>query len=173
MVIDETSVLETETRRLYGEFEGKVFHATSCENFSSILASGAIFPGSASTGEPLFKRVDGFFRAIGCVSFFDYRDMQSELFREHQFDCHPFDRAGEPPFCVALLFLNPSQHRRLVPWTSWRGAEHKGQVVPGVEAGYPGNVGLKCIDRTLLVHILENPGGFAAMYRAATRSRRR
>ena len=51
------------------------------------------------------------------MSFFDYRDMQSSKFLEHQFDCHPLDRAGEPPYCDVLLFLSSVAHEQLVPWT--------------------------------------------------------
>ena len=79
MVIDETSILGTETHRLYCELERE---GISCDLFAELfmhISGRRNLSGVRVDRAAAFKRVDGFFRALGCVPFFEYRDMQSEL----------------------------------------------------------------------------------------------
>ncbi len=62
--------------------------------------------------------------------------------------------------------LKRESYRELLPWTDWSSSGDLSQnIVPYVEAGYPGPLPLSMIDEVLFVRITEDPGCFAALVR--------
>jgi len=64
----------------------------------------------------------------------------------------------------------PDIYAALIPWTRWKEEEAwSDQVVPYVEAGYPGSIPINLIDEVICLTLEENPNSFAAKLRNARR----
>ena len=133
---------------------GKVFHVTNSENMESIRLDGNISPNKNLTYSSAFgHRENGYFRLRDCVSFFDYRNYGSELWNEFAYRCFPtLGVSRNNP--ITVLFLCPSQYSKLLPWVGWKREEAwSEQIVPHIEAGYPGKVSLMHITESLVVTV--------------------
>ena len=137
---------------LIEKLAGTVFHVTQTDSLESILASGGLLPNlEGSRQSPFENSGNGFFRSMGCVSFFDYRKYGSPEWEEHAHKCMP-TLAFRQSRSIAVLFLSESEHTKLIPWSLWKETESWSQrVVPHVEAGYLGEVPLALISKVLLV----------------------
>jgi hypothetical protein len=131
---------------------GKVFHATDEANIASIFKEGAIVPNSDLARGSIFgNSSNGYFRARNCVSFFDYRGYGSLDWREHAYKCFP--TSGVNRFnSIAILFLQDTEYSKLLPCSGWKAEESWSErVVPHIEAGYPEEVSIQCINQLLVV----------------------
>jgi hypothetical protein len=132
---------------------GKVFHATDGVNVDSIINDGAIVPNSDLSKRSIFgNSAKGYFRARGCVSFFDYRRYGSAEWKEHAYKCFPISETSQSN-STAIFFLQDTEHSKLLPWSDWKKEEAWSErVVPHIEAGYKGKVLVQCINQLLVVH---------------------
>jgi hypothetical protein len=151
--------------------EGRVFHVTKLAYLDAILTSGEIKPNGDCALPTTFGYLgNGFFRKRNCISVFDYRlDATDEIrnFRKH---CWPFQHALDG---IAILIFKPDIHSSLIPWTLWK--EEKAlseQVVPYVEAGYPGPISVNLIDEVICLTFEEDPNSLAAILRKARHAAR-
>lgn len=140
--------------KLLARLKGRVFHVTTHEAFSLILASNAILSNQdGSLGYTFGQSKDSYFRKIGCVSLIDIRVATSDQVKGA---LYPY------------YFLNPSftndrpvffllQESRLPPLVSWEACERGAMVVPYVEAGHCGAIPLSIIDRVLIVEVVNTP----------------
>ena len=149
----QQSILKiTHEYELIDKLAGSVFHVTQAGSLESILAIGSLLPNLESTRQsPFGNSGNGFFRNMGCVSFFDYRKYGSPEWEEHSHKCLP-TLAFRKSHSIAVLFLTEIEHANLIPWSKWKETESWSQrVVPHVEAGYLGKVPLALISKILLV----------------------
>lgn len=131
---------------------GRVFHVTRLSSIESILTSGGLLPNRMGFWSPFGDAADGFFRAQGCVSFFDYRNCESKEWKKFRSRCEPTKVIHHDDPAV-VLFLGVEHHSRLIDWTGWKAEERTHQsIVPFVEMGFPGQVKLHMICE---VHIWE------------------
>lgn len=137
---------------LMPKLRGRVFHVTPTYNMPSIEESGMILSNQSLAWESLFgNSVNGFFRLMNCVSFFDYRNYKTREFEEHVYKCLPTNPLRETS-SISILFLAKSEFKKLASWVKWKEQEKWSQrVVPHVEAGYPGPVKLEYITEQLVV----------------------
>jgi hypothetical protein len=122
---------------------GRVFHVTRLSSMSSILASGGLLPNRMGYKSPLGDAADGYFRSIGCVSFFDYRKHETKEWRKFHRACEPNNviHHNDP---AVVMFLGTEHHDKLLDWAGWRKQTQR-SVVPHVEVGFPGQVELHMI----------------------------
>jgi len=119
---------------------GRVFHVTRLSSVNSILAAGGLIPNRFGFRSPLGDNADSYFRAIGCVSFFDYRGHKSKEWRKFHRECCP-TRVIHHDDPAVVMFLGPEHHTKLIDWTSWKiEGRWEQSVVPYVEVGFPGQV---------------------------------
>ena len=125
---------------------GKVFHVTRAENLSKILKEGGLIPNLEKANlSPFGNTENGFFRNLGCVSFFDYRGCGTSEWEEHAHKCSPF-LAFNTSETISFLFLSEEYYENLVSWRKWKELEQWSmRVVPYVEIGFKGKVPLKAI----------------------------
>ncbi|WP_422506241.1 hypothetical protein [Stenotrophomonas sp. GZD-301] len=154
-------------RDLEALLESRVFHVTRRQNMQAILCSGALLPNADGQFETTFgSSANSFFRLIGCVSVFDYRMQEVPNIAEYRGRCYPFQAARPGGAGIAILMLKPESYQELLPWTEWSSSGDLSQnIVPYVEAGYPGPLPLSMIDEVLFVRITEDPDCFAALVR--------
>lgn len=120
---------------------GRVFHVTRLSHLESIQAAGALLPNTTGVASPFGDAGNGYFRARKCVSFFDFRDYQSEGWKKFHGVCSPTN-AISPDDPAIVMFLAPEHHSKLIPWTEWQATGMKGSMVPYIEMGFPGAVNL-------------------------------
>jgi len=146
--------------------QGKVFHITRLDYLPSIIECGEIRTNIDEVLTTTFGNYNAFFRNRNCVSLFDYRPEPTEKTREFRARCYPFRPAYPPNGAIAILVLKPSVYDDLIPWSKWK--EEKAfseQIVPHVEAGYPGAILLSHVDEIISVEITEDPKSHAAQLR--------
>jgi len=148
--------------------EGRVFHVTKLAYLDAILTSGEIRPnGDSSLPTTFGYPANGFFRKRNCISLFDYRIEPTDQIKDFRTRCWPFQHARGG---IAILILMPDIYPALVPWTRWKEEEAwSDQVVPHVEAGYPGSISTDLIDEVICLTLEEDPNSFAAKLRNAHR----
>ncbi|EAY5483660.1 hypothetical protein Q4893_004866, partial [Salmonella enterica subsp. enterica serovar Alachua] len=131
---------------------GKVFHVTPTSNMPSIKETGALIPNSHLLYHSEFgNTVNGFFRLKGCVSFFDYRCINTPHWEQHAYKCFPTQILNHND-SISILFLNENEYDKLIPWTIWKKEKAWSErVVPWVETGYKGNVPLINITQEIIV----------------------
>ncbi|WP_045586641.1 hypothetical protein [Vibrio parahaemolyticus] len=133
---------------------GKVFHATTLGNYESILSCGGLTANTDGSRNSVFGNSNGFFRLRGCVSFFDYRDLNNKKVKQHLYKCVPTNIAKKHSK-MAVLVLASNAFINLEPWTHWEREEaYLLKVVPRIEIGYPDFVSLDQITEVLLVSFI-------------------
>jgi len=154
--------------------EGRVFHVTKLAHLDSIRTDGEIKPNGDGSLETTFGYVNAFFRKRNCVSLFDYRQQPTDENARNK--CSPFQPARSDPGSdgIAILFLKPEAYADLIPWTRSREEEAwREQIVPYVEAGYPGSISIDLIDEIICLELEEVPDSHAAILRKALRKAHR
>jgi hypothetical protein len=158
--------------------EGTVFHVTKLVNLPLILQCNEIRPNPDGSLPSTFgSSINSFFRRRGCVSLFDYRpEVSGELSSEELYDfrcrCWPFQPAQPEKGGIAIFILDPAEYPVLETWERWKETKSFSEmVVPHVEAGYPGPIPLHLIKKIITLEVTEDPNSFAAVYRAAAKSR--
>lgn len=137
---------------------GKVFHATTVESLNDITKSGFIAPNQCNSFTSPFGKYTGYFKARGCVSFFDYRP-HSQL-ESHINKCLPTN-IFEHSTGIAILELTPYRYSDLVGWENWkREGLLDQQIVPYVEVGIEGNVEL---DDICSIHVIDRPADYVTL----------
>ena len=139
---------------LFPYVKGHVFHVTKASNLDSILISGKIGPGEGNPYETTFGYTkNSFFRKRGCVSVFDYREYTSDHFEEFYTKCLPTMPARDGDE-VAILIFTESICNKMISWKEWKREKAWGEaVVPYIEAGYPGPIGLEMVAEIIIVSI--------------------
>jgi hypothetical protein len=146
----------------------RVFHITTVKAFNKILATGSIKPNTDGNFEFTFDQSrNSFFSRRGCVCVFDLRSATSEQIDDALYKYYflnPSFVDDEPIY----LFLSESCFKNLIPWTHWKEENaFREMVVPYVEAGYPGKIGIGLIDSVLHVKIDNPPSPLAEALRRA------
>lgn len=138
---------------------GRVFHVTYRKYLDGIIERGGIL-GNADGSLPSTYGAwyQGYHKLKNRVSFFDYATPTS-LEIEDTFDrCAPWDQCA-PSEGIAILFLDPSHHDKLIPWSeSVDLGVYDKMIVPWVEAGYQDRVPWEAIEEVLLVRMEPEPG---------------
>lgn len=168
--MDSIEIVRSETdsmEDIMAMLEGQVFHVTRRAHWPAIVEAGRLEPNRDGRLPTTFGYSrNAFFNNRGCISVFDYRTPPSPEIHDFRLRCHPLQPAQPRSEGIVILFLNPSLHAELVPWTEWKREEAwREMVVPHVEAGYPGPIPLDRIDRAIFVTIEEDPQCYAALVR--------
>ncbi|WP_206076590.1 hypothetical protein [Pseudoalteromonas rubra] len=130
---------------------GLVFHATTLENYKSILSSGGLIANLDGSRSSVFGNSNGFFRLRSCVSFFDYRNLDDKKVYQHLYKCIPINIAREHA-AMAVLVLSKDAYSNLQLWTAWEQEKaYSLKVVQRIEIGYPDFVPMSSIDKVLMV----------------------
>ena len=133
---------------------------TTASVLEKILACGEIRPNRDEEFESVFGSTNSYFRNRGCVSLFDYRVATRKQIDDAILKCSPF----------WLPSLDPEDLPVIPP--PGPDAWAKGQIVPHVEAGFPGPLPVELIDAVIRVTIEFEPMDplIEALRRAARRA---
>ncbi|SBT60913.1 Uncharacterised protein [Plesiomonas shigelloides] len=136
------------------KMRGLVFHATTLENYESILSSGGLLANLDGSRSSVFGNSNGFFRLRSCVSFFDYRNLGDKKVYQHLYKCIPTNIAQKYT-TMAVLVLSKDAYPNLQSWTAWEKEEaYTLKVVPRIEIGYPEFVPMSSINEVLIVSFI-------------------
>ncbi len=136
------------------KMSGSVFHATTLENYKSILSSGGLLANLDGSRSSVFGNSNGFFRLRSCVSFFDYRNLGDKKVYQHLYKCIPTNIAQKHAE-MAVLVLSEDAYSNLQPWTAWdQEKAYSLKVVPRIEIGYPDFVPMSSINEVLMVSFI-------------------
>lgn len=132
---------------------GTIFHCTTEKNFEGVKQDGYLKVNPGNQFQSPFGCYDSYFRSEGCVSFFDYRDVNSEEWANNAYKCWPLRRLNSSQKLV-LLVLYVNEYSQLIHWTKckpkWEEDRSK-MIVPHVELGFPGNVSLSLISKCIVL----------------------
>ncbi|WP_428024834.1 hypothetical protein [Arcobacter sp.] len=144
----ETIKIENE---LFKMLYGKVFHVTDYNNLKSIINDKALLFNKDLKYKSLFgHQKNGYFRLRNCISFFDYRDYESEKFKEHSWKCEPLQLLYKTNK-IAIFFLDEKEYSKLILWNEWKTEKlHSQMVVPYIEVGIKEKVNLKSISNIII-----------------------
>ncbi len=145
--------------RLTPMLRGRAFHVTCASNIAAITVAGAILPNADGVRPSSFGSSSrSFFRLRGCVSIFDYRQVDEATPEETLGRCAPWNAARSCSYQLGIYFLSADACAVLENWTLWQEQEAWGQmIVPYVEAGHPGAIPLTSIEELLAVTIDHQP----------------
>ena len=133
---------------------GKVFHATTVENYDSILSCGGLIANIDGSRSSVFGNSNGFFRLRNCVSFFDYRDLKDKKVKQHLYKCIPTNIVKKHSKMAVLVLANDA-FVNLESWKRWEQEEaYLLKVMPRIETGYPEFVPLDKISEVLMVSFI-------------------
>jgi hypothetical protein len=136
----------------------RVFHVTNAMAFSSILLDGAIKANMA--GELTFscgQSENSFFRKRGYVSVCDLRSVSDAQISESLMK-YNFLNPSLGKDTNVYLFLRSACFDHLLTWRIWHEEKaYTDMVVPHIEAGYPGEIGLNLIESALYVDVENRP----------------
>jgi hypothetical protein len=136
------------------KMRGFVFHATTLENYESILSSGGLVANCDGSRSSVFGNSNGFFRSRSCISFFDYRNLDDNKVHQQLYKCIPTNIV-EKHGVMAVLVLSKNLYSNLQPWTAWEQERaYSLKVVPRVEIGYPDFVPMSSIKEVLMVSFI-------------------
>ncbi|PLY07489.1 MAG: hypothetical protein C0625_04750 [Arcobacter sp.] len=108
--INLIETIKTENE-LFKMLYGKVFHVTDYSNLKSIINDKALLFNKDLKYKSLFgHQKNGFFRLRSCISFFDYRDCESEEFKEHSDKCEPLQLLCKINKIVIFFFPRSQGH---------------------------------------------------------------
>ena len=95
--------------------KGHVFHVTKLTNLEIIIQCGEISPNNEERFQTSFGSSNSFFRNRNCVSLFDYRIIETELFDQYAYRCLP-TQAASPECGIAVLLTSEHIHPSLLSW---------------------------------------------------------
>ena len=141
-------------KRLLPLLCNRVFHVTTRDAFAKILETGSIYPNpSGLLRYTCGQSEKSFFRQRSCVSFVDLRTVTPQELDDglmKYYFLNPSFADNQP----VVLILSPSFFGELVPWTRWKSEQAWADiVVPFIEAGFPGGVGIDAIEEALIITI--------------------
>lgn len=142
--------------------EGKIFHVTPHKNLASIIDDQGIHPNEDGYLEGAFGHYNNSYaRLRGRVSLFDFHNPTESKIEEHIYKCLPTrDASSDMP--LAFLFLSEKYWPNVIPYSSAEFyANLKQQVVPHVEATYPGTIPWEAISKIIKVNFIESPNSLA------------
>jgi hypothetical protein len=93
-----------------------------------------------------------FFGKRGCVCVFDYRFVTPEQLEESVLKCSPLLPLN-PQVGVAVFMLSAETFPKLQLWEQVKDEARGSQIVPFVEAGYPGPIPLTLVDEIRCIEI--------------------
>lgn len=141
---------------LLPKLRGHALHVTTPEGYAGILRDQ--FVGSNVNGQyPLShsqSRVS-YFRKRDCVSLVDLRSITDEdlywAIRKYYFlDIFPNHKS-------VFLFLKQQCYGELIPWTVSKEDEGlSSMIVPYLEAGFKHSIPLDCIEKAILVEVVDS-----------------
>lgn len=137
---------------------GKIFHATTVESLKNISKSGFIAPNQSNLYTSPFGKHNGYFKARGCISFFDYRPhSQLKNYINHCLPTKIFEHSNG----IAILELSPHRYSDLIGWENWKkeGLLNQ-QIVPYIEKGIEGKVSM---DDICSVNIIDRPDDYVTL----------
>lgn len=157
------------TERLAPMVRERVLHITCAQNLRSILAGGEVSGNADGALASSFgSSSNGFFRRRNAVSVFDYRGLSNEIFEESWFNCGPLTALHRCGFKIAILFLAPASHNRLISWRQWHAERAYDQMlVPHVESGYPAPLPIAAVEEVLEVTTRYYPSKLEKLVRGA------
>ncbi len=130
---------------------GRVFHATTMENYTSIKKNSMLLPNTDGSRTSIFGNSNGYFRQRGYVSFFDYRYLSDPKVNQHLYKCIPtviLEKCGQ----MVVLVLNDKFLPELCSWENWKKEQaYSLKVVPRIETGYPNFVPLSNIEEVIVI----------------------
>lgn len=144
--------------------EGQVFHVTKVENWPKIIRADGLLPNLDDSFATTFgSSKNSFFRRLGCVSLFDWRDQPNEEIDVFRRRCWPFQAAKPGGDGVIFMLAKQEIYGQLVSWKKWQEARAFDQmIVPFVETGFPGKLSLDHFKRFALYKCKpEKPGSLA------------
>ena len=154
-------------QQLLPNIEGKVFHVSKSKNWPMIEELGKIIPNENGELETSFgSSKNSFFKNKGCVSVFDYRNINEDKPQEHAYKCSPTSPLT-PEEGIVIFVLREESYSTLISWEGWKQEDLSQMVVPHVEAGYPGAIELSLIDEIIFVTMDKNESsGLARLLRS-------
>ncbi len=142
--------------------DGNIFHVTPQHNLASILHDREIRPNYSGHLEGAFGNFrKSYARVRNRVSLFDFHNPPESKIKDHICKCLPTSHASADTPLV-FLFLAEAYWFNVIPYSSAEfDANSDQQIVPHVEATYPGAIPLVAIDRIIKVTFTEDPNSVA------------
>ncbi len=151
--------------------DGNIFHVTPQYNLASILHDRGIFPNDGGNLEGAFGNYKkSYARVRSRVSLFDFHNPPESKIEEHIYKCLPTrDASADMP--LAILLLTEAYWSNVIPYSSAEfDANLDQQVVPHVEATYPGTIPLEAIELIIKVTFIEAPNSVANILKRARKN---
>lgn len=147
----------------------QAFHVTCWQRAELITRDGHIRANGDAGLKSVFSANQGFFAARDHISVFDFRSASSQQIDDSLWKCSPWQIADACGHHLAIFFLSAIATARLVSWEAWKSAGRPPQnVVPFVEAGYPGELLLTEIDELCEVTIEYEENDLVRILRAGS-----
>ena len=147
---------------LMPHLEGRVFHVTKECYWTDVYASAEICPNIHGKLKTTFGRsTNSYFKNLGCVSVFDYRNIYEEEPQKHIKSCRP-TLPLTADSGIAILFLSPNIYPELQSYEGWKKGNQSQMIVPHIEAGHSGPIPLSLVEKVTIVTISENANSMAA-----------
>lgn len=142
-----------------------VFHVTKLTNLESIIQCGEIRPNKEEKFKTSFgSSKNSFFRNRNCVSLFDYRIIETELFEKHAYKCIP-TQAASPECAIAVLLTSKHIHSSLLSSKLWHDeSAYKEMILPHFEVGHLGPIDLKYITKIIKITVNKAPDSLRVMF---------
>ena len=147
---------------------GNIFHVTPLQNLDAIIQTRELRPNSSGKLEGAFGNFkNSYARIRNRVSLFDFCNPPKSKIEEHVYKCRPTRHASsDQP--LAFLFIAETFWPQVIPYSK---AEFEAnldqQIVPYVEATYPGPIPLHAINKIIKVTFTEAPNSFANLLKRA------
>jgi len=148
--------------------DGNIFHVTPLRNLDSIFQAKEIRPNSSSNLEGAFgNHISSYARIRNRVSLFDFCNPPENKIEQHVYKCLPTNGAStDRP--LAFLFLSRDFWPKVIPYSREEfEANLSQQVVPYVEATYPGPIPLHAINKIIKITFTENPNSIVSILNKA------
>jgi len=135
--------------QLINFFNGSIVHFTSFEAFKSIYEDKAIKPNIDAKYSSPFGRYKPYFASKGCVSFFDFRELEKST--GNVASCNPISILNQTGRLVALE-LSKTKYSSLISWEDCKIHGLNGcNIVPNLEVGFRGDVSLGDISKLCVI----------------------
>jgi len=145
-----------------------IFHVTPQHNLNPILQSQEIRPNSSGNLVGAFGNYSNSYARIrNRVSLFDFHNPPKSKIEEHIHKCRPTRHASsDQP--LAFLFLSEEFWSQVIPYSREEfDANLSQQIVPHVEATYPGPIPLHAINKVIKIAFTEDPNSPASLLKKA------
>jgi len=165
--IPETNLFDS----VFPYLHGHVFHVTKLRYLDSIIQCGEIRTNKEGNLETTFgSSSNSFFRNRGCVSLFDYRIIDPDIFEKHAYKCTPTKPASLENG-IAVLFLSEGLHSKLISWKLWHEEKaYKEMVLPHFETGHPGSINIAGIKKIIEITVTEVPESMYSSFHKAMKN---